>query len=47
MITGGERSDMILAALERDTIGIILTNDIVPIIISFPELKRKAYLSFL
>ena len=30
MITGGERSDMILAALERDTIGIILTNDIVP-----------------
>jgi uncharacterized protein len=30
MITGGDRSDMILAALERDTIGIILTNDIVP-----------------
>jgi uncharacterized protein len=30
MITGGDRSDMILAALERDTIGIVLTNDIVP-----------------
>jgi uncharacterized protein len=30
MITSGDRSDMILAALERDTIGIILTNDIVP-----------------
>ncbi len=30
MITAGDRSDMILAALERDTIGIILTNDIVP-----------------
>ncbi len=30
MITSGDRSDMILAALERDTTGIILTNDIVP-----------------
>lgn len=30
MITGGDRSDTILAALERDTSGIILTNDIVP-----------------
>ncbi len=30
MITGGDRSDMILAALERDTVGIILTNDIMP-----------------
>ena len=30
MITGGDRSDLILAALERDTAGIILTNDIVP-----------------
>ncbi|MCX5849857.1 MAG: DRTGG domain-containing protein [Deltaproteobacteria bacterium] len=30
MITGGDKSDMILAALERDTVGIILTNDIVP-----------------
>lgn len=30
MITAGDRGDMILAALERDTIGIILTNDIVP-----------------
>lgn len=30
MIIGGERSDAILAALERDTTGIILTNDIVP-----------------
>lgn len=30
MITGGDRSDTILAALERDTAGIILTNDIVP-----------------
>jgi BioD-like phosphotransacetylase family protein len=30
MITGGDRSDMILAALERDTAGIILTNDIMP-----------------
>ncbi|MBN1472624.1 MAG: AAA family ATPase [Syntrophaceae bacterium] len=30
MITGGEKSDMILAALERDTAGIIITNDVVP-----------------
>ncbi|MBN1472003.1 MAG: phosphotransacetylase family protein [Syntrophaceae bacterium] len=30
MITGGDRSDLLLAALERDTAGIILTNDIVP-----------------
>lgn len=30
MICSGERSDIILAALERDTAGIILTNDIVP-----------------
>ncbi len=30
MITSGDRSEMILAAMERDTIGIILTNDIVP-----------------
>jgi len=30
MITGGDKSDMILAALERDTAGIIITNDIVP-----------------
>ncbi|MBN2038918.1 MAG: phosphotransacetylase family protein [Spirochaetes bacterium] len=30
MITGGDRSDMILAALDRDTAGIILTNDIMP-----------------
>lgn len=30
MITGGDRTDMILAALERDTAGIILTNDIMP-----------------
>jgi uncharacterized protein len=30
LITGGNRTDMILAALERDTIGIMLTNDIVP-----------------
>ena len=30
MISGGDKSDMILAALERDTAGIILTNDIVP-----------------
>ena len=30
MITGGDKSDTILAALERDTAGIILTNDIVP-----------------
>jgi BioD-like phosphotransacetylase family protein len=30
MITGGDRSDLLLAAMERDTAGIILTNDIVP-----------------
>lgn len=30
LITGGDRSDQILAALERDTAGIILTDDIVP-----------------
>jgi BioD-like phosphotransacetylase family protein len=30
MITGGDRSDMILASLERDTACIILTNDIMP-----------------
>lgn len=30
MITSGDMSDVILAAMERDTIGIILTNDIVP-----------------
>jgi len=30
VITGGDKSDMILAALERDTAGIIITNDIVP-----------------
>lgn len=30
MITGGDRSDMILAALEGNPIGIILTNNIVP-----------------
>jgi len=30
MITGGDKSDLIVAALERDTAGIIITNDIVP-----------------
>ncbi len=30
MITAGDRSDMILAAMERDTAAIILTNDIMP-----------------
>jgi len=30
MITGGDRGDMILASLDRDTAGIILTNDIMP-----------------
>ncbi|MGD0279365.1 MAG: DRTGG domain-containing protein [Smithella sp.] len=30
MITGGDKSDIILAAIERNTIGIILTDDIVP-----------------
>jgi uncharacterized protein len=30
VITSGVKSDMILAALERDTAGIIITNDIVP-----------------
>lgn len=30
MITGGDRSDMILAALEGNPIGIVLTNNIVP-----------------
>ena len=30
VITGGDKSDMILAALDRDTAGIIITNDIVP-----------------
>jgi BioD-like phosphotransacetylase family protein len=30
IITGGDKGDLILAALERDTAGIIITNDIVP-----------------
>ena len=30
MITGGDKSDIILAAIDRNTIGIILTDDIVP-----------------
>jgi BioD-like phosphotransacetylase family protein len=30
LITGGDRSDMILASLESDTAGIILTNNILP-----------------
>ena len=30
IITGGDKSDMIVAALERDIAGIIITNDIVP-----------------
>ncbi len=30
LITSGDRSDMILAALESDTVGIILTNNILP-----------------
>jgi BioD-like phosphotransacetylase family protein len=30
VITGGDKSDMIVAALERNTAGIIITNDIVP-----------------
>ncbi len=30
IITGGDRSDMILAALEKDAAGIILTNNILP-----------------
>lgn len=30
MITDGEKSDTILAALDRDTAGIIITNDVVP-----------------
>ncbi|MBN2042107.1 MAG: AAA family ATPase [Spirochaetes bacterium] len=30
IITGGDRTDLILAALKRDIAGIILTNDIVP-----------------
>jgi len=30
VITGGDRNDMILAALESDTAGIILTNNILP-----------------
>ena len=30
VITGGDRTDMILAALEGDTSGIILTNNILP-----------------
>jgi uncharacterized protein len=30
LITSGDRSDMIIAALESDTVGIILTNNIVP-----------------
>lgn len=30
IITGGDRSDMILAALETDSAGIILTNNIIP-----------------
>jgi BioD-like phosphotransacetylase family protein len=30
VITGGDRTDMILAALESDTSGIILTNNILP-----------------
>ncbi|MBN2159157.1 MAG: phosphotransacetylase family protein [Spirochaetes bacterium] len=30
LITSGDRSDMVVAALESDTVGIILTNNIVP-----------------
>lgn len=30
IITGGDRSDMILAALDSDTAGIVLTNNIIP-----------------
>ncbi|HPB83315.1 MAG TPA: DRTGG domain-containing protein, partial [Spirochaetota bacterium] len=30
LITSGDRSDMILAALESDTVGILLTNNILP-----------------
>ena len=30
IITSGDRSDMILAALEGDTVGIVLTNNIMP-----------------
>jgi len=30
LITSGDRSDMIIAALESDTVGVILTNNIVP-----------------
>jgi len=30
LITSGDRSDMIIAALDSDTVGVILTNNIVP-----------------
>jgi BioD-like phosphotransacetylase family protein len=30
LITSGDRSDMVIAALESDTVGVILTNNIVP-----------------
>jgi hypothetical protein len=30
IITGGDRTDMLLAALDTDTAGIVLTNNIVP-----------------
>ena len=30
VITGGDRSDMIVAALEKGTAGLILTNNIIP-----------------
>jgi BioD-like phosphotransacetylase family protein len=30
LITSGDRSDMILTALQSDTVGIILTNNILP-----------------
>ena len=42
LITSGDRSDMILAALESDTVGILLTNNILPSgnIISMAEEKN-------
>jgi BioD-like phosphotransacetylase family protein len=30
LITSGDRSDMIVAALESDTVGVILTNNLLP-----------------
>ena len=41
IITGGDRTDMILAALESDTAGIVLTNNILPPTTSISKAKDR------